>query len=234
MQFRIDEKIFQQFPGLQLGVVIAKGIDNTSSPNEIPQLLREQEERIKKMYSLETLSQESAIDVWRKAYSSFGAKPKEHKSSVENLYRAVLGGREVHSINPLVDLYNYVSLEYMVPVGGEDLDTTHGDIVLAIASDHESPALLLGDKEPRTPHVGEVMYKDDVSAICRRWNWREADRTKLTESTKNAILVIEALPPVNREVLTSATRELNSLVREFCGATAMEYILDAEHPTIEL
>src|SRR3989337_56117 len=57
-----------------------------------------------------------------------------------------------------------------------------------------------------------IIYKDEVGAICRRWNWKEADRTKLTQDTKNAFLVIETLPPVTRDTVETAIRELVDLV----------------------
>ncbi len=234
MKLVVDHSVFEKFLGVTLGVVIVKNCNNTARTEELQNKLRFEEKRIQESFQPDTLSQHPFIDVWRKAYTAFGAKPKEHKSSVENLYRLVLGGKEVRSINTLVDLYNYISLKYMLPVGGEDTDIVVGDIHLAIASENEPSVLLLGDKEPRTPHVGEVIYKDDTSAICRRWNWREADRTKLTESTKNAILVIEALPPISRDVLEHAIKELKGLVEQFCGGNIAEHILDQEYPFVEI
>lgn len=164
--------------------------------------------------------------MWRKAYSAFGAKPKEHKSSVENLYRLVLRGVNLRHINNIVDIYNFISLKHMLPVGGEDIDKIKGKVVLTFAGPDEAPVLLLGDKEPRPPHNGEVIYKDDVSAICRRWNWREAERTKLTEETKNCILVIEGFNNVGDIEVENATMELKALVQKFCGGNVVYSILN--------
>lgn len=233
MQFKIDEKIFEKFPSLIVGVVIAKNLDNSGDAEEIQQKLRQQEKEIRLKYSAETLSQNPKIDVWRKAYSSFGAKPKENKSSVESLYRLILQGVNLRHINKLVNIYNLISLEKMVPVGGEDIDKIQGSIVLTFAGPNETSVMLLGDKEPRPPHFGEVIYKDDISAICRRWNWREVGRTKLTEDTKNCILVIEGLSPVAKEEIENATTELKALVQKFCGGEVSYEILDKDKHVIE-
>ena len=173
------------------------------------------------------------IDIWRKTYSIFGAKPKENKSSVENIYRLVLRGINIRHINKIVDIYNLISLKHMMPVGGEDIDKMKGNINLTFAELNEAPVLLLGDKDPRPPHAGEVIYKDDVSTICRRWNWREADRTKLTEETKNCILVVEGLSPVTKQEIEAATKELKDLIREFCGGTLSSYVLDKNKTEVE-
>ena len=234
MKFKIDHKIFERFPGLIIGVVICKNLDNSGTQEEVQKLIREQEDNIRTKYNTETLSQTPKIDVWRKTYSAFGAKPKENKSSVENLYRLVLQGVNLRHINKLVDIYNFISLKHMVPVGGEDIDKIRGDVVLTFAEPNEPAVLLLGDKESRPPHAGEVIYKDNISAICRRWNWREADRTKLGEETKNCFLVIEGLPPVTKQEIENAAQELKELVQKFCDGNITCKILDEKQPETDL
>jgi len=234
MKLRIDDAIFKKFPGLEIGAVAAKGVGNSGADEGIMARMREEEQRIRADFNPETLSQHPRIDAWRKAYSAFGGKPKENRSSVENLYRLVLKGGSVRHISKLVDIYNYVSLKHMLPVGGEDLGRVKGDIVLCFAVADGPPVLLLGEKEPRPPHGGEVIYKDDVSAICRRWNWKEADRTKLTEETRDCVLVIEGLPPVKREEVEAAAKELGELVRKVCGGEVNGAVLSESRPEIEL
>jgi DNA/RNA-binding domain of Phe-tRNA-synthetase-like protein len=84
---------------------------------------------------------------WREAYRRFGAKPKDHPSSIENLVRRVSKGHSLRHVNRLVDLYNAISLKHLVPAGGEDLDAIDGDVELAFAGDAEPTVRLLG--EPR-------------------------------------------------------------------------------------
>lgn len=233
MKFRIDQKIFEKFDGVNIGVVIVKNLRNIGDAAEIQNTLRKEEERIRNVYKLEDLGNEPNITAWRKAYADFGAKPKEHKSSVENLYRLILEGLSLRHINNLVDIYNLVSLKHMLPVGGEDLDKIQGDILLTFATDNELPVLLLGDKDPRPPKPGEVIYKDSVSAICRRWNWREVGRTKLTEQTRNCILVVEGLSPISQNQIRNAVEKLKTLVEKYCGGNFTVAILDESHSKIQ-
>lgn len=234
MKFKIDSKIFDKFPDLVIGVIICKHLDNSGKVEEIQKGLREQEKMAREKYNTESLSQNPKIDVWRKAYSSFGAKSKESKSSVENLYRMVIQGINLRPINKLVDIYNLLSLKYMVPIGGEDIEKIKGDVILTFAGSNEPPVLLLGDKDPRPPHLGEIIYKDDISAICRRWNWRESDRTKFTENTKNCFLVIEGLSPVTEKDIETATQELTKSIQKFCNGNVSYKILNKTNPEIDL
>jgi len=232
MKFIIDNEIFIKYPNTNVGVVVARGIDNFGENFEIDQLMRNEKIRIRSSFESETLSQDPRINSWRKVYSSFGAKPKDAKSSVENLYKMVTRGIDIRRINKLVDVYNYICLKYMVPVGGEDVDKMVGDLQLTFA-ENEKPVKLLGDAEPEAPKDGEVVYKDSDSTICRRWNWRESDRTKLSEETKNAILVIEGIPPINSESIQKATMEMSGLIGKYCGGENVIYLLNADNNIID-
>ncbi len=233
MKLYVDKPVFEKFPELNIGVVVAKGIDNAGEDEEIAKSLRAAESEIRQNFDVLTLAQNAKIAVWRKAYSAFGAKPSENLSSVENLCKLVLKGGEVSHINKIVDIYNFISLKHTVPVGGEDLDKIQEGISLAIAGANEPPCLLLGDKEPRQPHEGEVIYKDKLSAICRRFNWREADRTKFTEQTRNAILVAEGLPPTSQDDIEKIAGELKELVQKYCGGRLSMFVLNQSNPQIE-
>jgi DNA/RNA-binding domain of Phe-tRNA-synthetase-like protein len=234
MNLIIADPIFEDYPELILGVVIAHDIDNSQDRAEITGLLRTAETNLPAKFGDTPIIQHPYIATWREAYRKFGAKPKDYPSSVENLARRVLNGASLAQINNLVSLYNTISLKYILPVGGEDLDQILGDILLTRAGEAEPAIILLGEKEARPPHPGEIIYKDEVGAICRRWNWKEADRTKLTKETRNAFLVIEALPPVSRHIVETAIHELADFVKHFCGGIVSTAILDQDNRAIKL
>jgi DNA/RNA-binding domain of Phe-tRNA-synthetase-like protein len=231
---RVTAEIFDLFPDAVLGVIIAHGIDNTRKDDAILDGLRREEARVRERLAGVQVSEHPHIAPWREAYRRFGAKPKDHPSSIENLVRRVLKGQSLPRINPLVDLYNTISLRHLVPAGGEDLDRIGGDILLTVATDHEAPVHLLGEPEARPPKPGEVIYKDDVGAICRRWNWKEADRTKLTAATRNAVLVIEGLSPVGWDLVARAAAELARLIQTHCGGRVVTALADYDSPEVSL
>lgn len=226
--------MFEEYPSVLLGVAVLHNIDNKGEGKELDQSLREAEKLAVKKVGDVPIAEHPNIISWREAYRKFGAKPKDYPSSIENLVRRILKGEGVRHINKLVDAYNVISLKYLVPVGGEDIAKIKGDVVLTSATDHELPIFLLGEKEARSPHPNEVIYKDENGAICRRWNWKESDRTKLTEDTKNAFMVIEGLPPVGREQIETALSELSKMLKAYCNCDATTTILDRDNLEIEI
>lgn len=233
MKFKIDDKILAQYLSLNIGVVIAKGIDNTGKSPDILAMIAEQSNLIKSQYNLETLKELPKIQAWREAYRAFGAKPKKYACSVENLYRMILEGVNLRHINKIVDIYNYISLKHIIPVGGDDIDKVDGDIVLRCATGQEK-FIRLDSNEIDYPKQGEVVYADDKEVLCRRWNWREGDKSKMTEQTKNVMLVAEGLPPVTKEEVQSIINELGQLVKKFCGGEILTHILNAENREVEI
>lgn len=228
--FQITEPVFALFPRLLVGVVAARDIDNAGESAAIMTALRAEEERRRGA----VVAEHPHVLSWRDAYRAFGAKPKDYASSIENLMRRAGKGHSLPHINKLVDLYNTISLRHELPAGGEDMDHIEGDILLKRASAGEPAVRLLGESEERAPHPGEVIYSDDSGAICRRFNWKEADRTRLTEQTRNAVMVLEVLPPFTEVQLRAALDDLAASVLTHCGGIITSAVLTSSESHILL
>lgn len=234
MNIRIDPRILQKYPNLIIGMIICKGIRNDKSPPDLEEKLKEAEAAVRTRFpDPEMIKSHPTIEAWQEIHRSFGSNPNKFPSSIHALCKRVAKGSSLPSINTLVDLYNIISLKYMVPVGGEDLDTCTGDIRLTFAEGNES-FTPLGGSSNEPPEPGEVIYRDDMGVLCRKCNWREAARTCLTENTTNAVLVIEATPPTSRLALETALQELQSLVLHYCGGTAKNAILSDQCRSVTL
>src|SRR5262245_32492209 len=114
-KLRVAPEIFDAFPDAVLGVVTFDGVDNGGESAEILGALRRQEEGLASRMGTAPVTEHPHIACWREAYRRFGAKPKDHPSSIENLVRRVLKGQSLRHVNRLVDLYNTVSLAHLLP-----------------------------------------------------------------------------------------------------------------------
>ena len=79
-----------------------------------------------------------------------------------------------------------------------------------------------------------MIYRDRLGAICRRWNWKEADRTKVTEQTRDAVIVMEGLPPIGPGDVSAAIEEVANRIRKACGGSTVTARLDASRPSLDL
>ena len=223
-KFIIEDDFWELFPNAKIGIITCNGIDNTiKDENQYKDMISQGEKEALNHLPNEEFSSNEVIKVWRDAFKKFKTK-KGARSSIEALLKRVSTGKGLGTINPLVDIYNSISLKYAMPCGGENMDKFIGDIRLTKATGDESFITLRSDKsEP--PYEGEIVYKDDEGAICRCWNWRESVRTMLTEDTKNAFLCIELVDENREKEFENALKELSQLVEKNLGGKSEISIL---------
>ncbi|EOT2913609.1 B3/4 domain-containing protein [Clostridium perfringens] len=223
-KFIIEDDFWELFPNANIGIITCNGIDNTiKDENQYKDMISQEEKEALTHLSNEEFSSNEVIKVWRDAFKKFKTK-KGARSSIEALLKRVSTGKGLGTINPLVDIYNSISLKYAMPCGGEDMDKFIGDIRLTKATGDES-FITLGSDKSEPPYEGELVYKDDEGAICRCWNWRESVRTMLTEDTKNAFLCIELVDENREKEFENALKELSQLVEENLGGKSEISIL---------
>ena len=152
------------------------------------------------------------VVAWREAFRSFGSKPQRFRPSVDALLRRVPDG--LPRIDRLTDAYNAVSITHVLPLGGEDADAYRGSPRLVRATGDE-PFDTVSGGEPATesPDPGEVVWRDDAGVTCRRWNWRQCVRTRLTTTTTRALFVMDALGALPEPELSAATDALIDALR---------------------
>ena len=230
MKVIIENEFWSLFPEAQISVLVVKGLDNTVDESKDPyfkSLLDKGAKRAEEYISDDNFTQNEVIQEWRQAFSKFKTK-KGARSSIEALLKRISQGREFNPINPLVDIYNSVSLSYAVPCGGEDLEKIAGHLRLGKAKGGE-PFFPLGAESDAPALPEEIIYYDDEGAVCRCLNWREAQRTMLTEETKDAVLVIEAINAEQARRARAAMEELQGLVKDYFGVQGELTHLTAEN-----
>lgn len=231
--FIVENQFWELFPEAKIGIVVFHGIDNTiKEVDQYKEMIQSSEKQALNFLIKEEFSNNTVIKVWRDAFQKFKTK-KGARSSIEALLKRVHKGDHIGTINPLVDIYNSISLKYALPCGGEDIDTFVGNIRLSKA-DGAEPFITLGTDENAPPYEGEIVYKDDEGAICRCWNWRESVRTMLTENTKNAFLCIELVDDSRMDDFKNALSELANLVEENLGGKYRISILDINNKEISI
>lgn len=230
-KFIVEDDFWDLFPKVKLGVVVCHGIDNTIKDKDkyVDMILNSEKESLKYLQNPEFIGNE-VIKVWREALQKFKTK-KGARASIEALLKRVNNGNHLGAINPLVDIYNSISLKYALPCGGENIDAFVGDIRLTKAVGNEN-FITLGSDKSEPPYEGEIVYKDNEGAICRCWNWRESVRTMLTENTRNAFLCIESVDEKRTEELENAVKDLAETVQDNLGGTCTVSILDINNKEI--
>jgi len=229
----VSKEVFAKFPSYIRGVVIARGVDNHGEKPKLIKMLSEVVAKATQDESLQQIKAHPRIANWRQAYTDFGTNPNKFYCSIESLGRRARRGDQLPYINTLVALFNYFSLKHMVPSGGDDLKAADGDLRLTLAKGDEPFTPLNSDVVEYAP-AGEVIYVDNSKVMCRRWNWRQGDQTKLTPETADVAINVDCLPPVAKGEAGAITEELANLVKEFCGGEVKFLLLDATNNELDI
>jgi tyrosyl-tRNA synthetase len=244
MRFSIAPQIFEQFPDYCVGGVVATGINNRSADRQrIYNELQDQAMLLRRRFATgETapggsnpITGNPAIAAWREAFRKAGIKPSEFLSSVEALARRASKNGSLPAINPTVDVYNAISLKYMLPIGSHDLDAVVGDLEVRYARQGEffSP-MDSPDGQVETVPAGEPVYADEAEVRTRRWVWREGRKTMVKEDSHNVFFPIDGWIGLNEAQVRQAAHELKARLSEWLGAECQEFFLDAAHPSLEI
>ncbi|MEW2494802.1 B3/B4 domain-containing protein [Streptomyces nodosus] len=212
----VSDEVRTLAPGFTHVAIEAHGLVNGPSTEGTSALLDDAARRLAARLDGRAPHEDPHMAAWRALYTAFGAKPSRTRNSAEALARRALSDGGLPRINVLVDVYNAISVAHLIPVGGEDLDLVQGAMRLVRATgDEEFMTVAGGEETVEHPDAGEVVWRDEAGVTCRRWNWRQGPRTRLTEESTSAVFLLEGLAPMPVADLERAGAELAELLEKF-------------------
>lgn len=219
----IDSEIFEKYPDFVRGIIIVNDMKNNLENGKIQELLSKEIENKKG----QNLIEHEFVKAWDRSHENFGSNPNKFPPSIKSLLKRIEKGSQIAFINSAVALFNYISVKYLIPCGGDDIEKIEGNPRLGFAKGNES-FIPLGSEEKETPETGEVIYFDDktFNVMCRRWNWRNGDFTKIAPETKKMVINVDGIGPVSQSLIEKARDELAQLLVEHCQAELATSLLN--------
>jgi DNA/RNA-binding domain of Phe-tRNA-synthetase-like protein len=204
----VDAAVFELRPDYRALLLTADGLRGGGSDATSEKVLADAEDTARRLLGGHPPEQLPHLAAWREAYRGFGAKPQRTRPSVEALLRR-LGQAGLPRIDRITDAYNAVSVAHLLPIGGEDRAAYVGPPRLVRAEGSE-PFDTTAGGEPliEHPEPGEVVWRDDAGVTCRRWNWRQGTRTRITTDTSSAVFILDALDPLPDDAVHAAADAL--------------------------
>jgi DNA/RNA-binding domain of Phe-tRNA-synthetase-like protein len=225
----VDPAVFELRPDYRALLLTADGLHGGKSDPVSERVLTEAEATARRLLGGQQPEQLPHPAAWREAYRAFGAKPQRTRPSAEALLRRLDQGG-LPRIDRITDVYNAVSISHLLPIGGEDRAAYVGPPRL-VRADGSEPFDTTAGGEPAVDHpdIGEVVWRDDTGVTCRRWNWRQCTRTRITTGTSTALFILDALNPLTDDALHAAADALTDALLELSpGATVHRRLL--AHP----
>ncbi|MCI9071801.1 MAG: tyrosine--tRNA ligase [Lachnospiraceae bacterium] len=230
MFLRVEKKILELGSGIYIGVVTAMGLDNLSPNEKIRLLLREEVEAAAGELGGNAVKEDQGLQLYRRALNELGVNPSRYPCSIESILTRISRKGEFPAVSPVVDLGNYISIKYRVPVGVHDMDTLQEDLWIRLTGEEDCQIEenhLQGDEL----RPGEPVYVSGHIVRTRRWIWRQMPAGRVAATGRNFLFPIDGFYD-NREQVEAACAELVSRIREFFSVEAEFGVINRENDEI--
>jgi DNA/RNA-binding domain of Phe-tRNA-synthetase-like protein len=218
---KIAEEVMTEFPDLDVRLVEIYGVkveEGSYSP-DLSSTLEEVVHQVRKNYRLGDLKDVELVRYYRDFFWRIGIDPTKTRPSAEALLRRILLGKPFPRVNTLVDAYNMASVLTLIPVAAFDLHLLGNSLTMRRSRPGET---FLGIGMGRPYYLtGRELVVEDGEKLIAIYPYRDADSTKVTGRTVNALIMVCGAPKVRSEVLDNASRTVIEYVTRFCGGQAI-------------
>ena len=213
--FSIAPEMVKKYPSINIGIAIIKNV-NIQKNN--PDLQKELDEFVNSNDSLnnELISSYPEIQSYRKLYKQMGLDWHSKRPSPEALLRRVALKKGLYNVNTCVDAYNLIVMKHRVSVGAFDLAKIKFPTILRFPKEGEQ-ILLLGDHKPTNYKPTDVAYFDRTGGYNIYFNYRDAQRTAVSEKTNDILLNIDGIFDITRELVEQSLKESIEIILKYCG-----------------
>jgi DNA/RNA-binding domain of Phe-tRNA-synthetase-like protein len=215
MEIQIQEELKQLIPEFKIGVVHYCDIQVSDSPQMLKGRLRLFQESLYFDYEDKKITDIPAINEWRKLFKTVGADPNRYRPSNEALYRRVQKQQFLGTVNSAVDMNNFLSLQYQIPIGIYDVNHLDGLISVKIGTDQDSYVAI---------NEREISLKYKLHSCDRQGPFGspyvDSKRTAVTLNTTEALHLIYLQPSLSIDASMQLVQALSKMFTQIHGGNA--------------
>jgi len=220
LEIQISSEILEHIPDFKLGVIEYRNITVGDSPQMLKGRLRLFQESL--YFDLENnkVTNLPGIREWRNIFKKTGKDPNRYRPSTESLFRRVQKQNYLSSLQSAIDINNFFSLQYQVPIGIYNLDLLQEPVEIRIGKEDEEYIGLNGRKNSLEQLIVAVDQEGPFGSP-----FVDSERTPVTNNTKNALQIIYLRPSTDMENAVKLTKSLMDMFTQIHGGEATFRIL---------
>jgi len=174
-------------------------------------------ERLKKEVQINLVNYEDkkVLERYSLIDKETGVDSHHHPNSVIHLLKLIKEKGKLPQINTVVDIYNLVSVKWLISMATHDLHKLDGPIEIRLSADGEQFFSLDGKTEKL--NGGEVIYSNKGKVIGRFS--KQCKQTITTDDSTELVLVAFGNSEVSDEKMDKAVKEACELIIKFNGGS---------------
>lgn len=222
MEIQISVQLKNQVPQFKAGIITYNHIEVGPSPQMLKGRLQLFQESLFFDLQEKELSDIKGIKEWRNIIKTIGTDPSRYRPSVEALYRRIKKQNYLPSVHSAIDLNNFFSLQFEVPIGIYDCANLEGDITIEIGEPGDEYVGLNG----RINSMNNMITSIDQTGPFGS-PFVDSERTKVTENTKQALQIIYFGSSINHEEANKQMKSLMDMFLQIHGGDGQYSILSS-------
>jgi DNA/RNA-binding domain of Phe-tRNA-synthetase-like protein len=214
---KVQDKIHKL--GIVVNFIIFKNIQNRKSDPSFNNYQQQVLSGLVADLSTEALRKDNILEGYRGLRRTLGLSINKTICSSEALLKFVLKKSTLPKVNLLVDIYNLLSVKTHISIGAHDLGMINQYLEFRMTNGDEL-FIPMGLDELVKIQKGEYAYIDGGNEVLCRLDHRQCHKTRIMESTRSCLLIVQGNPNTTIEQIDSTTEELVDLIKEYCGGDA--------------
>ncbi|WP_274308100.1 B3/4 domain-containing protein [Solibacillus daqui] len=228
MKISINETIFSKAEQLKIGLIHYSKITVAESPQMIKGRTQLYQENLFFELQESPVTERAGIKEWRQLWKTFGADPNRYRHSAESLMRRISKQNYLTPFHSAVDLNNFFSLQYELPIGIYDTSTIEGDIEISLGDENTGYEGLNG----RFNALANILYSQDALGAFGS-PFVDSKRTAVTEDTTDALQIYYLQPSLQVEQAEQLLTSAGNMFTQINGGDYTIAILTKDNPTIQ-
>lgn len=229
MKVSLNKDILNPLPTFKIGINHYTKITVSESPQMLKGRLQLFQEQLFFELDDKAVTDFKGIQEWRDVWKRFGANPSRYRSSIEALMRRIAKENYLQPFNSAVDMNNFFSLQYEIPIGIYNTDFIDGDIMIEIGSEDTAYEGLNG----RQNHLTNLIVSSDNQGAFGS-PYVDSKRTAVTEDTTTAIQLFFLRPSISTEEAAKLLEAAGKMFTTIHGGETSSYILHENELSIML
>lgn len=175
------------------------------------------------------VTERPGIAEWRKLWKQLGADPNRYRHAAESLMRRIAKQNYLTPVHSAVDLNNFFSLQYEIPIGIYDVEKLEGNISIALGDEETGYEGLNG----RYNSLQHMLYASDQHGAFGS-PFVDSTRTAVTEQTTEALQIFYLRPSLADEACLKLLSAAGKMFTQVNGGDYKTVLLTKDTPNSSL
>lgn len=223
MHIQLDASLTSIVPQFKIGIIHYTKITVSESPQMIQGRTRLYQESLAIDFADSPVTARPGVAEWRDVWKQLGANPSRYRHSTEAMLRRIAKMDYLPPVNGVVDLNNFFSLQYDIPVGSYDTHALRGDVTVTLGHAETTYEALNG----RLTTLDRIPCSIDAEGPFGS-PYVDSVRSAVTEQTTDVLQIFYLRPSMT---VDEAKRLLDAAGKMFTQINGGEYektVLHAE------